>query len=67
MMMLNVESPWFVVETYWDGEDEDWVGECMFNTLEEAKVWAETYEIGKPCRIVQCSVIYKGEVNVDNK
>ena len=60
---MNISEQWFEVQTYWgDDDDEGWVGENTFSTLEEAKVWANEYEIGKEIRIVQCIVVFeKGE------
>ena len=57
--MMNISEPWFEVQTYWGDDDEGWVGESTFSTLEEAKVWANEYEIGKEIRIVQCFVVFK--------
>ena len=58
---MNISEQWFEVQTYWgdDDDNEDWVGENTFSTLEEAKVWANEYEIGKEIRIVQCIVVFE--------
>ena len=57
---MNISEPWFEVQTYWGGDlEEGWVGENTFSTLEEAKVWADEYEIGNEVRIVQCFVVFK--------
>ena len=55
---MNISEQWFEVQTDW-GDDEGWVGETTFSTLEEAKVWANEYEIGKEIRIVQCIVVFE--------
>ena len=57
---MNISEQWFEVQTDW-GDDEGWVGETTFSTLEEAKVWANEYEIGKEIRIVQCIVVFEKE------
>ena len=63
--MMNISKPWFEVQTYWgDDKDEGWLGESTFSTFEEAKIWAEEYDIGKEIRIVQCLVVFhKEELN----
>jgi hypothetical protein len=58
--MMDISEPWFEVQTY--SLRAGWVGECLFNTLEEAKVWAEKNETNNSWQIVQCFVVYKGGV-----
>ena len=54
-----MSKEWYEVQTYWgDDKDQGWVSERTFSTLEEAKVWADEYEIGNPRRVVQCFSVY---------